>query len=51
MWICEEIDESMRDEDETYNGKRIPTGKSFPDFVGRFRSLTDKMKKYTWIFM
>jgi len=51
LWISEEIDESMHDKNEPYNGKRIPTSKSFPDFVGKLGSLTEKMKKYAWIFI
>jgi hypothetical protein len=44
MWICEEIDESMHDEKGIYDGKRTPTSKSFPDFIVKLRTITEKMK-------
>jgi hypothetical protein len=43
--ICEEIEQSMRDEHGVHNGKRTPTSKSFPDFVTKIRQITEKIKK------
>ena len=44
-WICREIDESMRTKSGTYNGRRTPKSKSFPEFLKEVRRITETIRR------